>query len=100
MFRSASRELARSATSSVRREPLIKFHEFSNRRESQFQGSDSDIPFVLKLLNGFLKVSKNSSDLFVDKSCTLLQIAPDVAHWPLFLNRAQTLAMEFWQRNA
>jgi hypothetical protein len=79
MFRSASRELARSATSSVRREPLIKFHEFSNRRESQFQGSDSDIPFVLKLLNGFLKVPKKTalicSSIRVARSCKSLRMS-------------------------
>jgi hypothetical protein len=66
----------------VRQESLIKFNEFSNHRASRLQVSYFCIPFALELLKDFLKVGVGSSDLFVDKSCTLLQIAPDVAHWP------------------
>jgi hypothetical protein len=36
----------------------------------------------LELLEDFLKLVMGSSDLFLDESCTLLQITPNVAHKP------------------
>ena len=66
----------------VAQEPLIKFHEVGNHRQPRPQVSNFRVPFMLDLLDGSLTVGLGSSDLFVDKSFTLLQIAPDVAHRP------------------
>ena len=67
----------------------FKFHEFSNHRQTRFQVSDPRIPFALKLPKGLFKVGIGGSDLSVDESFPLLQIAPDVTHGVPAICRAQ-----------
>ena len=67
----------------IRHAPMFSLEQLDHRAKLRLQVRDATFALDLQLLDHFLELSISAADLLFDKSCTLLQVIPDVTHAPL-----------------